>query len=161
MKWKRIKGFPNYRISSNGDVYSLKTDRMLKPYDLNNNGVLYVTLHNRGDSKTFQLAKLVIDVFQPSQTTINTFAIHKDLELENCSNPNLERGTRADRKRMFNEIRGKKRGVYPWKIGKNKFRVAFKNRAGKYVTVGYYKTQLFAEFRYIQAYKKEFGRLPY
>jgi hypothetical protein len=37
----------------------------------------------------------------------------------------------------------------------------FKDKNGKTKTVGYYKTRLYAELRYIQAYKKEFGRLPY
>lgn len=160
MLWKKIKGYDNYMLSEKGDIYSIKRDTMLKPYT-NPSGVQYVGLTQNGISTAYQLSQLVLDTFKPSTTVIKVCAWHNDLELENCTNENLERCTRSDRKRMFFEIKNKKRGVYPWKIGKNKFRVAFKNKYGKYITVGYYKTRLFAEFRYIQAYKKEFGRLPY
>lgn len=162
MKWKRIKGYPNYRLSEKGDLYNVKTDTMAKGHT-NPSGVKYVCLSKNGESKIVQLAKLVLDVFKPSQTAVNVHAYHHDLVLENCANPNLERCTLSDRKRMFNEIKKKQRGVYPCTnpASKKKWRACFKNSTGKYVTIGYYKTEFFARFNYIKAYKKEFGRLPY
>lgn len=162
MKWKRIKGYPNYRINENGDVYSVRSDTFLTPAT-NASGVLVVTLTTKDTKTVAQVAQLVLDAFKPSQTQFKLFAWHTDLELENVANDNLERCTRGDRKRMFNEIKGKKRGVYAYNnpASKKKWRAAMKNRAGKYVTIGYYKTELFAQLRYIQAYKKEFGRMPY
>ena len=126
--WKPITNNNSYVINEQGQVYSTKTDKILKPYSFYEGGSLYVTLSNKGYSKHFQVARLVLDHFQPSQTKINTFAIHKDLEIENVQNENLNRGS--------------------FKRGKTK-------------TVGYFKTEFFATFRYIQAYTKEFGRSPY
>lgn len=161
MKWKKIKEYPNYLINENGDIYSIKTDIFLKPH-VNISGVKYVGLSRKGKCTTLQLAILVLDAFKPSQTQLKRQAWHNDLELSNVSNPNLERCTRGDRKRMFNEIKGKKRGVYAYNgSGKNKFRVLLRNKDKKVVTIGYYKTALFAQLRYVQAYKKEFGRMPY
>lgn len=161
MLWKRIKGYPNYRINENGDIYSIKNDIFLKPHT-NISGVQYVCLSHKGVAYQTQVAVLVLDVFKPSQTLLKRHAWHTDLELSNVANTNLERCTRGDRKRMFNEIKGKKRGVYAYNgPGKNKFRVLLRNKDKKVVTIGYYKTALFAQLRYIQAYKKEFGRLPY
>ena len=160
LKWKRIKGYRHYKISTNGDVYNVKRDHMLKGWT-NVSGVKYVSLSKNGETKTLELAKLVLDTFKPSQTEIKVCAWHKDLELENCANNNLERCTRGDRKRMFNEMKKKKRGVYYFSHGKKNYRAILKNRQGKTVTIGYYKTEFFARFMYIRAYKKEFGRLPY
>lgn len=160
MIWKKVKGYNNYILSEKGDLYNIKTDIIQKGHT-NDSGVKYVSLSKDGETQIVQLAKLVLDTFQPSQTTVKVCAWHNDLTLENCADENLERCTRGDRLRMFNEIKQKQRGVYPWKIGKNKFRVALKGRDGKYKTIGYYKTEFFARFQYAKAYKKEFGRLPY
>ena len=160
MRWRRVIGYKNYLINDLGMVYSKKTDKFLKPY-VNPSGVLYVSLSNNGVNKMIPLDRLVLNHFQPSQTTINVYAWHKDLELENVANNNLKRCSRGDRRRMFFEIKGKQRGIYPWTIGKNKFRVALKGPDKKYITVGYYKTELYAKLRYVQAYKKLYGRAPY
>src|SRR6478736_2019471 len=149
MRWKRIKGYKHYLINDLGMVYSKYSDKFLTPED--RNGVLYIGLSNKGDTKVTQLARLVLDHFQPSQTVINTHAWHKDFELANVTNNNLKRCNLGDRRRMLNEIRGKKRGVYAWNIGKNKFRVVLKDPVGKTKTIGYYKTEVYATLRYIQA----------
>lgn len=160
MQWKRIKGYPNYRLNENGDLYNTKTDTFAKGY-INTSGVKYVSLSNNGASKLTQLATLVLSVFKPSKTTINTQAYHTDLVLVNCADSNLERCTRGDRQRMFNEMKARSRGVYNYPHGKKNFRVVMKDRQGKTKSLGYYKTELFARFKYVQAYKKEFGRLPF
>lgn len=160
MKWKKIKGYPNYRINEYGDVYSIVSDIFLKPH-INPSGIKYVGLSRKGETKMIMLSTLVLDTFKPSKTDINRYAWHLDLELENCADYNLERCSRGDRKRLFAVIKGKKRGVYSYPHGKKKWRVTFKNRAGQTKTFGYYKNKWFAELRYVQFYKKEFGMLPY
>lgn len=158
---RTIPNFPNHTIDDLGNVYNIKLDMYLKPYSIHKNGTLYVKLHYKGRSELFNLAKLVLRLFQPSQTKINTFAIHKDLELQNCANFNLERGSRADRIRMMNEIRGKVRGVYAWNIGKNKYRAVIKNQQGKTETLGYFRNKWYAQHIFNTQYKKYYGKLPY
>lgn len=160
MEWRKIVGYPNYLLNQNGDLYNVKLDLFQKGY-INPSGVRYVSLSKNGQSKSVPLAELVLAVFKPSKTKIKVYAWHDDLELLNCANDNLTRCNRADRLRMFNELKKKKRGVYSWSIGKNNFRVVLKDKHGKTKTVGYYKTEFFARFMYIKAYQKEFGRLPY
>jgi hypothetical protein len=160
MDWRKIKGYSNYLLNENGDLYNVKLDSFQKGYT-NSSGVRYVSLSKNGQGKCVPLAELVLNVFKPSRTVIKTYAWHEDLELINCSNDNLLRCNRADRLRMFNEIKKKKRGVYSWNIGKNNFRVVLKDKHGKTKTIGYYRTEFFARFMYIKAYQKEFGRPPY
>lgn len=159
---KPIPKFPNYTIDELGNVYSIKSDKYLKPYKTNHKvDTLYVCLNKSGESYTFSLAKLVLKVFQPSQTVINTFAIHQDLELENCANFNLERGSRADRIRMMNEIRGKIRGVYTFPHGKKKYRAVIKTPTGKTKTLGYFKHKWYAQHVFNMQYREYYGKLPY
>lgn len=162
MRIEKIPNFPNYTIDELGNVYSIKKDRYLKPFKTQPKvDTLYVQLTNNGNSQYFQVAKLVLMVFQPSQTKINTFAIHKDLELENCANFNLERGTRGDRKRMFNEIRKKVRGVYEFNYGKKNYRAVIKTLDKQTKTIGYYKNYWYAQYMFNKTYKQMYGKLPY
>ena len=157
---RTIPNFPNYLIDELGNVYNFKTDKFLKGYKHHGN-VIYITLTNKGAHKTFQLAKLVLSVFQPSQTKINTYALHTDLELQNCANFNLQRGSRGDRKRMFNEIRAKVRGVYAYPHGKKKWRAVIKTPEGKTKTLGYFKHKYAAQHVFNIQYKEYYGKLPY
>lgn len=61
MGLKRIKGFDNYAVSSNGDVYKVKSDgdkKKLKPYD-NGHGYKQVKLWKDGSRVTKQVSRLV------------------------------------------------------------------------------------------------------
>lgn len=158
---RTIPNFPNYTIDDLGNVYSIKSDKYLKPTQIHPNGTVYVGVSKNGKSTWINVAKMVLRLFQPSQTKINTYALHKDLELENCANFNLERGSRSDRKRMFNEIRGKVRGVYAWNIGKNKYRAMIKNPQGKTETLGYFKHKWYAQHVFNMKYREYYGKLPY
>lgn len=158
---KLIPNFPNYTIDEFGNVYSIKRDIYLKTWSHSKGSTVYATLKNKAKIKHLNVAKLVLKLFQPSQTKINTYAIHKDLELTNCANFNLERGNRSDRKRMFNEIRGKVRGVYSWKGGKNKWRAVIKTPQGNTKTLGYFKNKWYAQFVFNMKYKEYYGNFPY
>jgi len=158
---RTIPNFPNYTIDDLGNVYSIRSDKYLKPYSFYPGGTVHVMLHKNGKGTHINVAKMVLKLFQPSQTKINTHALHKDLELENCANFNLERGSRSDRIRMLNEIRGKVRGVYAWNIGKNKYRAVIKNPQGKTETLGYFKHKWYAQHVFNTQYRKYYGKLPY
>lgn len=159
---RTIPNFPNHTIDDLGNIYNIKLDRYLKPYKINpNNGTLYVQIRYRGRQQLFSVAKLVLRLFQPSRTRTKTYALHKDLELENCANFNLERGTRGDRKRMFAEIRGKVRGVYPWKAKKANWRAVIKTPEGKTKTLGYFKHKWYAQHVFNMQYREYYGKLPY
>lgn len=159
---RTIPNFPNYTIDDLGNVYSINKDIYLKPYSFTPNGTIYVTLSKNGVSKHINVAKLVLKLFQPSQTKINTHAIHKDLALENCANFNLERGNLSDRKRMFNEIKAKVRGVYEYKNGNYfYYRAAIKTPEGKTKTLGYFKNKVDAQNIFNIQYKEYYGRFPY
>lgn len=48
--WETIEGFPNYCVSTEGEVLNQKRGVLLKPYK-ENSGYLQVTLSNKGLSK--------------------------------------------------------------------------------------------------------------
>ena len=159
---KTIPNFPNHTIDDLGNIYNIKLDKYLKAYKTHpNNDTLYVRLRYKGREETFNVAKLVLRLFQPSQTKINKYALHKDLELENCANYNLERGSRGDRKRMFAEIKKKVRGVYAFPHGKKPWRAAIKTPEGKTKTLGYFKHKWYAQYVFNMQYREYYGRLPY
>lgn len=57
--WKNINGFENeYRISSRGEVYSLKTKKILRK-GIGTNGYYYVILYKNGKASTYYIHRLV------------------------------------------------------------------------------------------------------
>ena len=62
--WKVIKGFPNYEVSTYGNVRNIKTKKMLKPFK-NNYGYLQVQLFNNGKSQKLFVHVLVSKAFLP------------------------------------------------------------------------------------------------
>ena len=62
--WKAIKGFPNYEVSTYGNVRNVKTGRILKPFD-NSHGYLQVRLFNNGKGYQLFVHVLVSKAFLP------------------------------------------------------------------------------------------------
>ena len=62
--WKTIKEFPNYEVSTYGNVRNIKTGRILKPVK-NGSGYLTVFLYNNGKSKQLLIHVLVNKAFIP------------------------------------------------------------------------------------------------
>ena len=60
--WKDIEGFPNYQISNLGNVWSKKTNRILKPYKTNR-GYLTVGFWLDGKKKRLSIHRLVAQAF--------------------------------------------------------------------------------------------------
>ena len=63
--WKAIKGFPNYEVSTYGNVRNIKTNKILKPFLRNNSGYLAVHLFNNGKYQTLFVHVLVAKAFLP------------------------------------------------------------------------------------------------
>lgn len=64
--WKQIKGFPDYEVSTFGNIKNVKTGKMLKLIVRNKNkGYLAVKLFNNGKSKYLYVHVLVAKTFLP------------------------------------------------------------------------------------------------
>ena len=62
--WKTIKGFPNYEVSTFGNVRNVKTGRILKP-NKDKDNYLYVNLYNNGKFQSIKIHVLVTKAFLP------------------------------------------------------------------------------------------------
>ena len=67
--WKQIKGFPNYEVSTYGNVRNVKTGRILKPFK-RSDGYLEVKLYNNIKRQTLSIHTLVAKAFLP-KTNLN------------------------------------------------------------------------------------------
>ena len=65
VKWKVIRDFPNYRISSDGQVENIKRNKKLKQSD-RGNGYLCLSLYNKGKDKLCLVHRLVAEAFIPN-----------------------------------------------------------------------------------------------
>jgi len=79
-----IPGFEDYLINQNGDIYSTKTNKFLKPW-LDSKGYLQIQLFKNGSKYCFKVHRLVAKVFIPNPLHLPEIN-HKD---ENKQNPKL------------------------------------------------------------------------
>ena len=64
--WKTINGFPDYEVSTYGNVRNIKTGKILKPFIKNKQqSYLKVNLYNNGKSKRLYVHVLVAKAFIP------------------------------------------------------------------------------------------------
>ena len=85
--WHYIAGYPDYKVSDEGQVFSKKTNRVLKPRI--HNGYERVALNKNGKAKDFTIHRLVATAFligEPNQNMVN----HKDGNRTNNHIQNLE-----------------------------------------------------------------------
>ena len=92
-KWKLIKGFPKYKISSYGRVLSLDfarsgEEKLLQPTKIER-GYLQVCLANNGTKEKFLVHRLVAEAFIPNPENLPQIS-HKDGDLSDNSVGNLE-----------------------------------------------------------------------
>ena len=97
--WKVIKGFPNYEVSTFGNVRNVKTGKMLKPIIKNKQKpYLRVSLFNNGKSQFLYVHVLVAKAFltdtgrNPDGTTMigHHQVNHRDENKQNNNVLNLE-----------------------------------------------------------------------
>ena len=84
MNWKIIEGFADYKVNENGEVYSIKRNKILKQYEKKNYLGVYLYQDNK---RKFRLAhRLVANAFIPNPNNLPQIN-HKD---ENSKNNNVE-----------------------------------------------------------------------
>lgn len=92
--WKDIKGWENlYKVSNYGNVYSCKSNIILKPTD--KNGYLAVKLQNHKVKKTITIHRLVASAFIPNPNNKKEVN-HIDCNKKNNCVSNLEWCTRQE-----------------------------------------------------------------
>lgn len=93
-KWKKIKGYENYEISTYGNVKSLKNKniKILKP-SKSNSGYLQVVLCKNGKTKNHFIHRLVAENFIENKNNYSEIN-HKDENKLNNHIDNLEWCTR-------------------------------------------------------------------
>ncbi len=111
-EWKSIIGYENeYLVSNNGDVFSLRSKKRLKP-SINEKGYMRVCLQKRGMKSWKRVNRLVAEAFIPNPDNL-PMVNHKDEDKTNNFLENLEwctaqynntYGNKA--KRQANKIRG-------------------------------------------------------
>lgn len=91
---KEIEGYSGYFVSKNGDVYSSKSIKSLKPIK-KNTGYLYVFLYNHSGGKKHYIHLLVLNAFRGKKTN-GYESRHLDGNNQNNRIDNLEWGTKQD-----------------------------------------------------------------
>lgn len=91
--WKDIKEYEGiYRVNTNGEVYSIKSNKILKPFyksHIPNNQYFAVELHNGNKGKIVYIHRIVAETFIPNPDNLPCVN-HKDgNKTNNCVN-NLE-----------------------------------------------------------------------
>lgn len=88
---KPVPGYEDYMVYEDGAIFSIKTDRFLKP-SITRDGYLTVCLSRNGEQKTFYVHKLVAQAFVPNPRNISTVN-HKDYNKKNNNASNLRWAT--------------------------------------------------------------------
>ncbi len=66
----KIKDFEDYTIDKNGNVFSIRKDKYLKPYLDRKNGYLSVALYKDGTHKNYRVHRLVAETFIPNPSNL-------------------------------------------------------------------------------------------
>lgn len=89
-KWRAVKGYESlYEVSENGDVKSIKKDKILKSCIGNLRGFTLVALSKNGKCRSFYVHKLVADAFIEKPKNAEQL-IHIDCNKQNNHYSNLK-----------------------------------------------------------------------
>lgn len=114
MKIKIIENYPNYAVTTDGDIYNLCTGKKLKP--IKRNGYLEVGLYAEKKEKIFKIHRLVANAFLPNKKALPCVN-HKDENKENNNVDNLEWCTY-----LYNNTYGNSKPINNLKNGAPKLR---------------------------------------
>lgn len=90
LEYKTVKGFENYLIGNNGEIYNKMTQRSKRPTSNHTGkGYLYVDLYNKGVRRRVYVHRLVADAFIPNKEN-KPYINHIDGNPHNNSVENLE-----------------------------------------------------------------------
>jgi hypothetical protein len=84
-----VKGFPNYEVNENGEVWSRITNRFLKPHVSSKDGYLRVVLRKDGRSYSRTIHRIVAETFLPNSDVLPCIN-HIDENKRNNHLSNLE-----------------------------------------------------------------------
>lgn len=165
--WKKIKGFPNHRVSNKGQIKNIKLKRLLTPNKVNKfSKLLYIYLEHNGRRKLFPIHRLVAQTFGKMKRGQDS-AIHLNYIQFDNREPNLEGATRGQamsRTRKYNRLKKNKlKGIYKWSFGNKKWRAVLSLGDAKMgtKTLGYFKTRKDAKKAYYNAYVEHFNEIPF
>ena len=159
--WKVVKDYENYSVSSFGRVYSIKTDRILKP-GKNTGGYHYVNLCKNGKAKKHKIHRLIGIAFLPNHDN-KPMVDHIDRKQKTNNNiTNLRWSTGSEN--GYNQDIHKKnmtgfKGV-SWHKGNQKY-VAQININGKKTHIGYFQKAEDAGYAYDEKAKEIHGKFYY
>lgn len=99
---KEVKGFPNYLISENGDIFNKKGLKLKK--QVNVDGYFVVNIYNSTGEYHKRICRLVAEAYLPDYSEA-LVVNHKDLNKQNDNVSNLEMVTTAENTRhsMLNQ----------------------------------------------------------
>lgn len=87
--WAEIPEFPNYQISSFGEIYNTRTNSIMRP-SLNNHGHLRISLlDENGDRRSKTIASMVAELFVESPDEMFDQVIVLDGDFTNVRADNL------------------------------------------------------------------------
>lgn len=92
-EWRQISDFPNYKVSSFGNIMNVKTNKMMKL--CNKGGYYNISLTNDNNYKTFKVHRLVAIAFIENPEE-KSHVNHKDKNKLNNNITNLEWMTRSE-----------------------------------------------------------------
>lgn len=88
-RWHELEEFPDYAISSMGEVHNIKTG-MPRRTSVNQQGIVKISLYQDGKYLiTRSVAVMVAEAFVEGQTEFFNTPIHLDGDRENCRADNL------------------------------------------------------------------------
>jgi len=99
---KSIEGFPNYRVSSDGKVYSVSYKKFLKT-QTNNDGYETIQVTNKGVKKDFLMHRLVAIGFIENKDN-KQYVNHIDGNKLNNDISNLEWLTNSENMKHYNDV---------------------------------------------------------
>lgn len=163
IKWFDIQEYPDYKISTIGEIKSYKNHNkpILLEQNINKSGYYYVNLKKEGKSKIKYIHKLIVtDILNleiPKGFEIN----HIDLDKSNNTVENLELVSKNENQSHSKNYNTKKpAGCYFVKSRKNKpWRVKIQ-KDKKIYQLGYFSTLEEASNIYKEKYLELFGEYP-
>jgi len=112
--WRTIKDFEDYQVSNLGEVYSIRTGKILKQR-LNHNGYSVVQLYKNKKSTTKRVHRLVAEAFIPNPEGLpEVDHIKADKQNNKVSNLRWATGSLNTRSRDYSlKAKSKYNGVFP------------------------------------------------
>ena len=144
---QQIPGYPDYACDEQGNVYSLKFNkiRKMKASD-NGNGYLKVVLSVNNRAKTFNVHRLIAKTFLKDY--------NEDLEVDHIDR--CKSNNSLDNLRMVNHSENMQNTTckgYSWDKQKNKWKARI-GANGKFIHIGHYDTEEEAGEAYLKGKQK-------